>query len=46
MIQKLLQNPLAERILAGRIKDGETVKVTTGDGALVINGEKFKAAAE
>ncbi|MEK7820063.1 MAG: AAA family ATPase, partial [Pseudomonadota bacterium] len=46
VIQKALQNPLAERILAGRIKDGETIRDTTGDGALVINGEKIKAAAE
>ena len=46
VIQKTLQNPLAERILAGRIKDGETVRVTAGDGQLVVNGEKIKAAAE
>jgi ATP-dependent Clp protease ATP-binding subunit ClpB len=46
VIQKTLQNPLAEMILAGKIKDGEKVRVTTGDGALVVNGEKIKAAAE
>jgi ATP-dependent Clp protease ATP-binding subunit ClpB len=46
VIQRSLQNPLAERLLAGKIKDGETVRVTAGDGALVINGEKIKAAAE
>jgi ATP-dependent Clp protease ATP-binding subunit ClpB len=46
VIQRSLQNPLAERLLAGRIKDGETVRVTAGDGALVINGEKLKKAAE
>ena len=46
VIQRSLQNPLAERLLAGKIKDGETVRVTAGDGQLVINGEKIKAAAE
>ena len=46
VIQRALQNPLAERLLAGKIKDGETVRVTAGDGQLVINGEKIKAAAE
>ncbi len=46
VIQRSLQNPLAERLLAGRIKDGETVRITAGDGALVINGEKLKKAAE
>ena len=46
VIQKALQNPLAERILAGKIKDGETVRVAAGEGGLVINGEKIKAAAE
>jgi ATP-dependent Clp protease ATP-binding subunit ClpB len=46
VIQRALQNPLAERLLAGKIKDGETVRVTAGDGALVVNGEKIKQAAE
>ena len=32
--------------VSGKIKDGETVRVTAGDGGLVINGEKIKAAAE
>jgi ATP-dependent Clp protease ATP-binding subunit ClpB len=45
VIQRHLQNPLAEQILSGRIKDGDTVEVTTGDGGLVINGEAVKAEA-
>nr|WP_294848550.1 ATP-dependent chaperone ClpB [uncultured Sphingomonas sp.] len=35
-VQKYLQDPLADEILAGRIKDGSTVKVDEGDGGLVI----------
>jgi ATP-dependent Clp protease ATP-binding subunit ClpB len=45
VIQKTVQDPLAEQILAGRIKDGQQVKVTVRGGALVINGEPVKAAA-
>jgi len=45
VIQRQMQDPLAEQILAGRIKDGETVKVTVRDGDLALNGEPVKAAA-
>jgi ATP-dependent Clp protease ATP-binding subunit ClpB len=45
VIQKWVQDPLAEQILAGRLKDGETVKLTVRDGTLVVNGEPVKAAA-
>ena len=45
VIQKWVQDPLAEQILAGRIKDGDTVKLTVRDGTLVVNGEPVKAAA-
>jgi ATP-dependent Clp protease ATP-binding subunit ClpB len=45
VIQKTVQDPLAEQILAGRIKDGQQVKVTVRGGALVINGEPVKRAA-
>ena len=45
VIQKNVQDPLAEQILAGRIMDGQTVHVTVRDGALVINGEPARAAA-
>jgi len=44
VIQRSLQNPLASQILEGRINEGDTVHVTAGDGALVINGEKAQAA--
>jgi ATP-dependent Clp protease ATP-binding subunit ClpB len=38
VIQKELQDPLARRILEGRIKDGDAVKVTVDGGALSLNG--------
>jgi ATP-dependent Clp protease ATP-binding subunit ClpB len=46
VIQRALQNPLAERILQGRIADGERVRVSAGEGGLVIAGEPAAAAAE
>ncbi len=36
VIQKDLQDPLAERILQGDIEDGALVRVTVGDGALEL----------
>ncbi|HRX37445.1 MAG TPA: ATP-dependent chaperone ClpB, partial [Aestuariivirga sp.] len=38
VIQKNLQDPLAEELLAGRIKDGDTVKVDAEAGELTFNG--------
>ena len=45
VIQKHVQDPLAEQILAGTIRDGETVHVTVRDGDLIVNGQPVKAAA-
>ncbi len=45
VIQKNVQDPLAEQILAGRVMDGQRVHVTVRDDGLVINGEPAKAAA-
>jgi ATP-dependent Clp protease ATP-binding subunit ClpB len=45
VIQKQVQDPLAEQILAGKIKDGQNVEVTVKRGALVVNGQPVKAAA-
>jgi ATP-dependent Clp protease ATP-binding subunit ClpB len=45
VIQKHVQDPLAEQMLAGAVKDGEKVRITVRDGALVINGQQVKAAA-
>ncbi len=38
VIQKNVQDPLADLILAGEIKDGETVKITVAGDKLSING--------
>jgi ATP-dependent Clp protease ATP-binding subunit ClpB len=35
-IQKNVQDPLAERILAGEVHDGEVVRIGAGNGALTI----------
>ena len=45
VIQRHVQDPLAEQILAGRIKDGDKVRLSVRDGDLVLNGEPVKAAA-
>jgi ATP-dependent Clp protease ATP-binding subunit ClpB len=45
VIQKQVQDPLAEQILAGGVKDGDTVKVSVRDGAITINGWPVKTAA-
>ncbi len=38
-VQRYLQDPLAEKLLAGEVPDGSTVKVDEGDGALNISVE-------
>jgi ATP-dependent Clp protease ATP-binding subunit ClpB len=38
VIQKHLQDNLAEEILAGRISDGDTVEVSANEAGLLING--------
>ena len=45
VIQKFVQDPLAEMILQGKVKDGDTVNVTAGKGGLMFNGEAAKARA-
>ena len=44
VIQNALQNTLAQMILEGAIADGETVKVSAGEGGLLVNGVKAEAA--
>ena len=44
VIQRELQNVLATMVLAGRIVDGDTVRVSVGEGVLTINGEVAEAA--
>src|SRR5665213_2590288 len=43
-IQKSVQDPLAEMILAGTVKDGETVSVSAGKQGLTFNGKLAQAA--
>ncbi|HVV94810.1 MAG TPA: ATP-dependent chaperone ClpB [Hyphomicrobiales bacterium] len=45
VIQKAVQDPLAEAILAGDIHDGETVKISAGPEGLRIGGRSVSAAA-
>ncbi len=45
VIQKSVQDPLAEQILAGKIKDGDKVAITVRDGALLVNGQPVKSTA-
>ena len=37
-IQRAVQDPLAEMILAGKIRDGETVTIAAGKDGLIFNG--------
>ncbi|HYA07014.1 MAG TPA: ATP-dependent chaperone ClpB, partial [Xanthobacteraceae bacterium] len=45
VIQKDVQDPLAELILSGKIKDGEKVAITAGRDGLKFNGAAVRAAA-
>jgi ATP-dependent Clp protease ATP-binding subunit ClpB len=44
-VQRYLQDPLADAILAGRVSDGQRVRVDEGDGGLVLVPEEAAAAA-
>jgi len=45
VIQKSVQDPLAELILSGKIKDGEAVKISASRDGLSFNGTPVAAAA-
>ena len=45
VIQRSVQDPLAEQILAGMVKDGDKVKVTAKGEGLMVGGQLVKAAA-
>jgi ATP-dependent Clp protease ATP-binding subunit ClpB len=45
VIQKYVQDPLAEMVLAGKIHDGEKVVITAGKDGLMFNGAAAKAKA-
>ena len=45
VIQKTVQDPLAEQILSGVLHDGGTAALTVRDGVLALNGVAIKQAA-
>ncbi len=45
VIQKNVQDPLAELILAGKIHDGEHVRIDADERGLLIGDEAIRAAA-
>jgi ATP-dependent Clp protease ATP-binding subunit ClpB len=45
IIQKNVQDPLAEQVLDGKVKDGDTVNVSATETCLLINGEEARRAA-
>jgi ATP-dependent Clp protease ATP-binding subunit ClpB len=46
VIQKELQDPLAEKILSGEVHDGDTVKVTAGSDRLLFRPKHDAAQAQ
>ncbi len=45
VIQKAVQDPLAELILSGKIKDGEKLSISAGKQGLTFNGQQVAEAA-
>ncbi len=45
-IQRAVQDPLAEMILAGKINDGETVTVAAGKDGLIFNGNAVEVGTQ
>ena len=46
VIQRRLQDPLAQLILEGKISEGAEVKVSAGKAGLIVNGQEFSAHAD
>jgi ATP-dependent Clp protease ATP-binding subunit ClpB len=46
VIQRNVQDPLAEMILAGKVHDGDRIEISAKDGVLTFNGEAPPTAAE
>ena len=46
VIQRSVQDPLAEMILAGDVSDGDHVKISADGGALTFNGKAARPAIE
>jgi ATP-dependent Clp protease ATP-binding subunit ClpB len=45
VIQKSIQDPLAEAILSGHVKDGDTVKINVQSGSLVVGDAPVRSKA-
>jgi ATP-dependent Clp protease ATP-binding subunit ClpB len=45
VIQKAVQDPMAERILAGQLKDGDVIHITGSATGLLLNGELVEGTA-
>lgn len=45
VIQKAVQDPLAEKILSGAVRDGETIHLSADDAGLTLNGEHLASRA-
>jgi ATP-dependent Clp protease ATP-binding subunit ClpB len=45
-IQKTVQDPLAQMLLAGELRDGETIKLGVSHGALTFNGKPAPGSPE
>jgi ATP-dependent Clp protease ATP-binding subunit ClpB len=45
VIQKYVQDPLAELILQGKIREGDKIKISANKDGLIINGQAVKKAA-
>jgi ATP-dependent Clp protease ATP-binding subunit ClpB len=46
VIQRRLQDPLAQLLLEGKIADGAKIKVGAGKNGLIINGQEFAASSD
>jgi ATP-dependent Clp protease ATP-binding subunit ClpB len=46
VIQRRLQDPLAQLLLEGKITDGAKIKVGAGKNGLIINGQEFAASSD
>ena len=46
VIQRRLQDPLAQLLLEGKVGDGATVTVSAGTTGLIVNGQEFTASAD
>ncbi len=46
VIQRRLQDPMAQLLLEGKIGEGSKIDVSAGKNGLIVNGQEFAASAE